>query len=191
MKALFLDLETTGLDSTRDAILEVGAILYDITEEKEMLRASWLMATEIRARFLPMAKVVYEMHEKSGLLEALDLGGTPGTFAVERELFELLHSFKIKPGEIVLAGFTPHFDRAFLRRDMPALDAYLHYRHLDVSTLRTLEKAWFGENPPKVDKHRALLDCEEAIAELLRFKRTWPGLIAPTPVVEIVGSSQP
>lgn len=181
MKALFLDLETTGLDSTRDVILEVGAILYDIKEEKEIFRASWLMATEVRARFSEMARVVYEMHEKSGLLAELDLGGPHGTLDVERELLELLYSFGVKPGELVLAGFTPHFDRAFLRRYMSALNAYLHYRHLDVSTLRTLEKAWLGENPPKVDKHRALPDCEEAIAELLRFKRTYAGLIAPTP----------
>jgi len=174
MKVLFCDLETTGLD------LEFAWILYDIKEETELDSFRCVLFGS-EAKFLPMPKVVQEMHTKSGLFADCDEAGENETVweasAAELATLEALHSFDIGRGDLIMAGFTPHFDRNFLAREM----TYLHYRHLDVSTLRTLEKAWLGENQPKVDRHRAMPDCEEAIAELLRFKRMWPGHAGNTP----------
>lgn len=190
MKVLFLDLETTGLDWERDSILEFAWILYDITEERELDRYQCVFFGG-EARFLPMPKVVQEMHTKSGLFDDCVRANQEDSVidcsdAELRTLHRIVDAHGIGRGELIMAGFTSHFDREFLAREMPHLDAYLHYRHLDVSTLRTLEKAWTGQNPEKVDRHRALPDCEEAIAELLRFKRMWsfgPGAPLVTPML--------
>jgi len=179
MKALFLDLETTGLDPDKDLILEVGAILYDIAEEKALWRSTWIVAPE-GVCFAPMDKIVYEMHTKNGLFAEMAANDDfTDMLDAEHEILDMLRDFELGPQQCIMAGFTPSFDRSFLRVEMEWLERYLHYRLLDVSTLRTLEKVWTGKNPEKIDRHRALPDCEEAVAELLRFKRMWPGLVTP------------
>lgn len=173
-KLLFLDLETTGLDPERDHILEFGWILYDIVEEKDYMSYSRLF--DRNARFARMDRVVREMHEKNGLLEACERG--EGAFCdpgdAELDTLHALRAHGLKAGEVQLAGFSVHFDKRFLERHMPLLHAYLHHRIVDVSTLRTLSKIWTGQVREKGDQHRVILDCLDAIAELREYRKLFP-----------------
>lgn len=177
MKLLFLDLETTGLDPDEDIILEVGCILYDIVEEKELWRSNFITAPP-SARHAPMDKYVHEMHTKSGLFDTMIATGEDfnDVFDTEHAIISALEMRGLGPQACIMAGFSPHFDRAFLRAKMHWLERYLHHRLIDVSTLRTLTHAWTGSKPDKVDKHRAIPDCEEAIATLMTYRK----LIAPS-----------
>lgn len=169
MIALFLDLETTGTDPKSDRILEIGCILHDIASGEEIWRGSWLSGG-VESRFLPMDPVVHAMHTASGLFDACDEAEPDWA---ELDILKSLHDRGHGPGTLRLAGFSPHFDRAFLREHMPLLQNYLHYRNIDVSTLRTLTEAWVEKPASKVGKHRALADCEEAIEELGRYRKLW------------------
>lgn len=181
MRVLFCDLETSGLNPDVDVILEVGAILYDIRQAKELWRGQWIVAGP-EARFRPMDRVVHEMHTKSGLFDAADSDdGGHDLVVVEIEILEMLRDQGLGPQACIMAGFSPHFDRSFLRVEMPWLERYLHHRLIDVSTLRELTFAWTGSKPEKIDKHRAIPDCEEAIATLMTYRK----LLAP-PVEAIV-----
>lgn len=185
MKILFLDCETTGTDPDVDIILEVGCILYDIVEERELWRSLFITAPP-EVRFAPMDKIVREMHTKSGLFDTMIATGDnfDELASVERIIMNALDMRGLGPQSCIMGGFSPHFDRAFLRVEMPWLERYLHHRLLDVSTLRELTFAWTGSKPDKVDRHRALPDCEEAIATLRSYRK----LIAPQGlIVEPVG----
>jgi oligoribonuclease len=172
MKLLFLDLETTGLTDD-DTILEVGAILYDIKEAKEISRKQMLVRHHIKRQFLAMPRVVYDMHMKSGLLT--EIGHELGTRDIEEAVIQMILNAGMSSGECIMAGFSPHFDRRFMRRLMPSLESFLHHRNIDVSTLRELTLAWTRSKPDKIDRHRAIPDCEEAIATLMSYRK----LIAP------------
>jgi len=174
MKLLFLDLETTGLLDT-DTILEVGAIIHDIVENREISRKQMLVRHTIRRQFLPMPRVVYDMHMKSGLLT--EIGHEYGTHDVQEVVIQMILDAGMSSGECIMAGFSPHFDRRFLRLHMPALESFLHYRNIDVSTLRELTFAWTGSKPDKIDRHRAIPDCEEAIATLMTYRRRFASVL--------------
>lgn len=176
MKLLFLDLETTGL-TDQDTILEVGVIVHDIVENREISRKQMLARHDFRRQFLPMPRVVYDMHMKSGLLT--EIGHELGLYDIQEIVIQMILDAGMSSGECIMAGFSPHFDRRFMRRLMPALEAFLHHRNIDVSTLRELTFAWTGSKPDKIDRHRAIPDCEEAIATLMTYR----GLIAPTQTI--------
>jgi len=175
-RLVFLDLETTGLDVRRDSILEVGVIVTD-ADLNESDRWHWLVISgrhreKLERRDRESGGSVHAMHETSGLLADLDRGvGIGSLHEVERELCERLGDLGAPPGSLQLAGYSVHFDRRFLDAHMPLAGRYLSHRIVDVSTIRSLYRRWVGEPPPQGKAHRALADCEEAIAEL-KFYRT-------------------
>lgn len=168
---VFLDLETTGLDPREDHILEMGLILVDGVTLKAQARAAWQIrqvrhGDVISSKLCKMDPVVLDMHTQSGLLDACDGPLSSSLCSAEKELLEWFPE-----GKLMLAGFSPQFDRAFIEAHMPTLYARLHYRMVDVSTFRECLHTW-GVIPKgkAVSQHRALPDCEEALEELRIYK---------------------
>lgn len=170
---LFLNVETTGLDPERDDLLEVGCIL---TTDAPDLTELWRWSSVIQHRWAALGvrpdvhPAVDAMHTKSGLwedLHAFKYSPKPGF--VEDTILEILKSHGIGRGEAMLAGFSVHFDREVLRVRMPILHRFLSHRVIDVSTVRHLYWATRGERPAQEVAHRALADCDQALAELRRY----------------------
>lgn len=166
---VWLDLEMTGLDVSTCAIIEIAVVITgpDLEPLAEIERVVW-QPDEVLARMEPVAR---EMHVKSGLLERVRTSRV-GLRDAERDALALI-SAHCRPGEGYLAGNSIHQDRSFLQRDMPALERYLHYRQVDVSTLKVLAAAWYGDalRFVKGDKsHTALDDVRFSIAELRHYR---------------------
>ena len=173
----WVDLETTGLDERIGHMLEIAVVLTtddldEIAQVVRLVKPPWASRDDLARRLDP---VVYEMHEKSGLLQAVEqLGPGNGPGAVEDVIGDWLMG--ADHAETPLAGSTVGFDRRWLRHHMPALEARFSYRSIDVSSLtqlaRRLSPAVY-EGRPKADKdkaHRALADVRESI-EYLRYYR--------------------
>lgn len=158
---LWLDLETTGLDTERDHILEVAVVATD-DSLRELARASFpVICSETVLR--DMNTWCCDQHERSGLLAEVRSVKARRLEWCDRVLSEMVRMLGVRPA---LGGANVGaFDRRFLQRCMPYLNAELHYRHVDVSTLReTARRAWpLVEVPPKPTTHRAL---DDALASL-------------------------
>jgi len=165
---VWLDLEMTGLDPTRDVILDVAAIITggDLVP-REQYAATVFQPEPALALMDPFVR---EMHTKSRLLDRVRTSDK-GLRDVEKDLFSLIHRHA-KPFEAVLAGNSIHADRGFVRAYMPLIDGYLSYRMLDVSSVKLLKRAWYDEleQPVKKGAHTALADIEESIAELAWYR---------------------
>jgi oligoribonuclease len=166
---VWMDLEMTGLDVEHDAILQIATVITD-TDLKELASLEQVVwqPDEALARMTP---VVRDMHAKNGLRDRVRTSATSLRVA-ERRTMELL-TVQVPYGQGILAGASISTDRAFLRRHMASIDGYLHYRHLDVTSLKIACCAWLGEAglPPEVESsHTALEDIRQSIAEL-RFYR--------------------
>ncbi len=122
-----------------------------------------------------MPDVVRDMHERSGLTEEVRRSTVPLAEA-ERLVLDYVRSHVPEPRTAPLAGNSIATDRGFLARDMPELDAHLHYRMVDVSSIKELCRRWyprvFFAKPEKGLAHRALADIEESIRELDYYRRT-------------------
>jgi len=161
----------TGLDLGADALIEVAALVTDF--DLNVLGDGIDLIVKPPPEALDqMNDFVRTMHEKSGLLTELD-GGLTMAEAEER----VLAYIKEHCGEHSrppLAGNTVATDRAFLARDMPALEAFLHYRIVDVSSIKELARRWFArayfQAPAKRGNHRALADIQESIEELRYYR---------------------
>lgn len=170
-KALFLDLETTGLDPERDLILEVGAIMYDLAADRECGRQNHFpdLGPEWKVKHGPMDPYVYRMHVTSGLWDVRAKSETVPMDTIEFALIGMLNTHGFSRGECMVGGFSPGFDRGFLRVHMPTLAGFLSHRDINASVLRELSKA-YGKTWPKGVAHRALSDCREAIATVRLFR---------------------
>lgn len=166
---VWLDLEMTGLDPTTCAIIEIGIIVTgpDLRPKAEMERAIW-QPEDVLSRMVP---VVREMHTRNGLLERVRK--SPHALAeVERDALSLVSRFS-GPGEAILAGSSVYVDRGFLARHMPGFERYLHYRLLDVTTLKILHKAWYPGEQGFIktrEDHTALSDIRESLDELRHYR---------------------
>jgi oligoribonuclease len=161
----------TGLDLERDALIEVAALVTDF-DLKVLGDGIDLVIKPPAAALEQMNDVVREMHTASGLLDALDAGCT-----LEEAEAQVLDYVRMHGGADTrppLAGNTVATDRAFLARDMPQIDAYLHYRIVDVSSIKELVRRWYPRvyfaSPPKNGNHRALADIRESIEELRYYR---------------------
>ena len=170
---VWIDLEMTGLDPDRDRIVEIAVIVTDGALERLEEGPDLVLATP-EAALESMDAVVVQMHAASGLTDAI----RESTITVEQAEGEVLRflSTHVPEARVApLAGNSVHADRAFLRRYMPALEAYVHYRNVDVSTLKELARRWYPEllesAPKKAGGHRALADIRESIEEM-RYWRT-------------------
>jgi oligoribonuclease len=166
---VWLDLEMTGLDPEDCAIIEVGVIITgpDLVPRAEIERAIW-QPEEVLARMEP---VVREMHTRNGLLERVR-ASTTSLRVAEREVTALVAEH-CALGEGLLTGNSIHTDRRFLVRYMPMLERFLHYRMVDVSSLKVLARAWYPNlsEPRKGHSgHTALADLRASIAELSHYR---------------------
>ena len=163
----------TGLDSLSDALIEVAVLVTDADLNVLGDGVDIVIATP-EAKLAAMCDVVQEMHTKSGLLDEVHASTIPMAQAEQQVLaYVTTHA---APGKALLAGNTIGTDRAFLARNMPALVEYLHYRSIDVSTIKELVRRWyppvFQLAPGKRSSHRALDDIRESIQELRYYRAT-------------------
>lgn len=144
---LFLDYETTGEPEHR--LLEVGWMLTDTQLEKLIECQS----TVIHQDCYTMSDTVLKMHTRNGLLTEVAQSTTEVYQAEQRIIQTIQPIIECNASRIVLAGFSCHFDRELMRRDMSTLNSCLHYRHLDISVPRTMYSCWVEKIPSKKDKH--------------------------------------
>jgi oligoribonuclease len=170
-RLVWIDCEMTGLDVVNDALIEVAALVTDF--ELNVLGEGIDIVIKPPADALAqMNPVVTEMHTHSGLLEQLDGGVDLST--AENAVLDYIRQVGVEPGRAPLAGNTVGTDRLFLSRDMPALETYLHYRIVDVSSIKELARRWYPRtyyaSPVKHGNHRALADIQESIEELRYYR---------------------
>jgi oligoribonuclease len=170
-RLVWIDCEMTGLDLGADALIEVAALVTDF--ELNVLGEGIDVIIKPSAEALDqMIDFVRSMHEKSGLLEELDAGTTLAD--AEDQVLAYIKEHCPDGSRPPLAGNTVATDRAFLARDMQALESFLHYRIVDVSSIKELSRRWFPRAyfaaPTKRGNHRALADIQESIEELRYYR---------------------
>ncbi len=170
-RIVWIDCEMTGLDLARDALIEVAAIVTD--SELNTLDDGVRVVIKPPAEALAgMDEVVTTMHTTSGLLTELDAGTTMED--AQNLVLDYVRGHVTVPGKAPLAGNSVGTDRAFLARDMPELEGYLHYRIIDVSSIKELSRRWYPrvyfQSPEKKGGHRALADILESIRELRYYR---------------------
>ena len=163
----------TGLDLRADALIEVAVLVTDF--DLNVLGEGIDLIVKPPAEALDqMIDFVRAMHEKSGLLEHLDSGITLAE--AEEQVLAYIREHCAEGIRPPLAGNTVGTDRLFISRDMPDLDAFLHYRIVDVSSIKELSRRWFPKAyftaPAKRGNHRALADIQESIEELRYYRET-------------------
>jgi oligoribonuclease len=169
-----MDLEMTGLEPTRHVIIEIATLITDdnlnvIAEGPDLvIHASPEQMSE-------MGDFVTEMHTKSGLIDAVK-SSTVSNADAETQTLAFLKEHITEPRSIPLCGNSIGTDRRFLQEYMPTLEEFLHYRNVDVSTLKELTRRWHPDVldalPEKATAHRALDDILESIAELQHYRDT-------------------
>ena len=170
-RLVWIDCEMTGLDLGRDALVEIAALVTD--SDLQILGEGVDVVVRPPAEALAsMPPVVREMHTASGLLTALDDGVSLAE--AEQRVLDYLLAYVPEARRAPLAGNSIATDRSFLARDMPALDAHLHYRMVDVSSIKELARRWYPRayynSPKKAGGHRALADIRESITELRYYR---------------------
>jgi oligoribonuclease len=170
-RIVWVDCEMTGLDLGSDALVEVACVVTD-AELRELDAGVTVVIRPPDAPFAAMPDIVREMHTASRLIEEIPHGTT--LEAAEKIVLDYIRSHVAEPRKAPLAGSSVYVDRGFLARDMPDLDAYLHYRLIDVSSIKELVRRWYPRvyfsSPPKTGNHRALADARESIAELRYYR---------------------
>lgn len=170
-RLVWIDCEMTGLDLARDALIEIACLVTD--GDLTVLDEGIDLVIKPPAEALDhMLDVVREMHTASGLLDELASGVTLAE--AQDQVLGYVRGHVPEPGKVPLCGNSIATDRSFIARDMPMLDAYLHYRMVDVSSIKELARRWYPRvyfaSPPKHGGHRALADIRESIQELRYYR---------------------
>ena len=171
---VWVDCEMTGLDLTKDVMIEIAALVTDgdLNVLGEGVDLVIHAPDELLDAMLP---VVAEMHASSGLTD--EVRASVVTIAqAQAQVLDYIRAFAPQPGTAPLCGNSIGTDRGFIARDMPELDSFLHYRMIDVSSVKELARRWyprvyFGQ-PAKGLAHRALADIRESIRELAYYRQT-------------------
>jgi len=170
---VWIDCEMTGLDTVNDALIEVACLVTDAELNVLGDGVSVVIRPSDAARDA-MGDFVRNMHTTSGLLDDLDGGLTMED--AQALLIDYVRQYVPVAGKAPLAGNTVGMDKMVLERDMPDLMAHLHYRVVDVSSLKELVRRWyprvFFNAPAKTGGHRALGDIEDSIRELRYYRET-------------------
>ena len=167
-RLVWIDCEMTGLDLAKDQLVEIAVIVTDsdLTELDEGVNI--IIRPEDLSILEGMDEVVVNMHTDSGLLELIP-SGVPLAEAQD-QVMAYVRQHVPEARKAPLAGSSVYVDRGFLARDMPELDAHLHYRLVDVSSVKEIARRWYPRayfnSPEKKGNHRALGDIRESIAEL-------------------------
>jgi oligoribonuclease len=172
-RLVWIDCEMTGLDLAVDELVEVAVVVTDF--ELNVLDPGFdIVIKPSDAAKANMGDVVVKMHTSSGLLEAMDEGVT--LEEAQRQVLEYLGRFVPQAGQAPLAGNTIGTDRGFLAKYMPEVDGFLHYRSIDVSSIKELARRWYPRvyyaAPTKHGGHRALADILESVRELGYYRAT-------------------
>ncbi len=180
-RIVWIDCEMTGLDIVSDALVEVAALVTD-SELTVLGDGVDVVIRPPDESLLQMKDIVREMHTSSGLLDELAAGVTLAE--AEEQVMAYVREHVPTPGKAPLAGNSVGTDRAFMARDLQVLDNHLHYRIIDVSSIKELSRRWFPRayfaSPQKAGGHRALADIWESIREL-RYYREAVFVPAPGP----------
>ncbi len=172
-RLVWIDCEMTGLDLVNDALIEVAALVTDF-ELNVLGDGVDIVIKPPAAALTQMLDVVRTMHTSSGLLAELDSGVDLAT--AENAVLDYIRGHVPEARKAPLAGNTVGTDRLFLSRDMPMLETHLHYRVVDVSSIKELARRWYPRayfaSPPKTGNHRALADIQESIEELRYYRAT-------------------
>ena len=173
-RLVWADCEMTGLDLRRDALIEIAVLVTD-SELRVLDEGVDIVITAPDELLDGMQPVVREMHASSGLTEAVRASTTTVAEA-EQMVLDYLRKYVPDARTVPLCGNSIATDRAFLARDMPELDAFLHYRMVDVSSIKELCRRWYPRvyfsQPQKGLTHRALADIKESIRELRYYRST-------------------
>jgi oligoribonuclease len=184
-RLVWIDCEMTGLDIEHDALIEVACLVTDA--ELNLLDAGVDVIIKPPAEALDQMKdVVRDMHTTSGLL--VDLPGGVSLAEASEIVLTYVKQHVAEPRKVPLCGNSIATDRWFIARDMPELDAYLHYRMIDVSSIKELARRWYPRayfaSPSKHGGHRALADITESVQELRYYREAvfvpQPGPDSPT-----------
>ncbi len=168
---VWMDLETTGLDPDRDRILEIAVLITD-GDLNIVEHGPNLVIHQSDELLHGMDAWCQQHHRASGLIDRVR-ASTITEFEAEEQVFDFLRTHVAKR-TIPLAGSSVHQDRRFLCRYMTRVESYLHYRIVDVSTIKELVRRWHPEHmahaPEKALRHRALDDLLESITELRHYR---------------------
>jgi oligoribonuclease len=170
-RLVWIDCEMTGLDLSVDELVEVAVVITDY--ELEPVAAGFTIVIKPDASaWEHMGDFVRDMHTASGLIDEVPNGVTVAE--AEYEVLEYILKHVPNPQSAPLAGNTIGTDRAFIAKFMPRVDAHLHYRSIDVSSIKELSRHWFPRvyfnAPAKNGGHRALADILESIRELAYYR---------------------
>lgn len=170
-RIIWIDCEMTGLSLKSDALVEVAALVTDF-ELNQLGDGIDVVVKPPDEALEQMDDFVRDMHTSSGLITELDAGVT--LQEAEHIVLDYVRTFVPEPRKAPLGGNTVATDRGFLSRDMPVLESYLHYRIIDVSSIKELSRRWYPRvyfnAPKKSGGHRALADIRESIAELRYYR---------------------
>jgi oligoribonuclease len=171
-RLVWIDCEMTGLDLAKDALIEIAVLVTD-SELNVLGDGLDLVIHADEEALANMPEVVRKMHANSGLTEEVR-HSTITIAEAERRVLEYIREYIPDPNTAPLAGNSIATDRGFIARDMPELDAHLHYRMVDVSSIKELVRRWYPRiyyaKPEKGLAHRALADIRESIGELEYYR---------------------
>jgi oligoribonuclease len=170
-RLVWIDCEMTGLDIERDALIEIACVVTD--SELKMLDGGIDLIIKPPADAVDqMSDVVRDMHTTSGLL--VDLPGGITIAEAQEAVLDYVRQHVKEPRKVPLCGNSIATDRWFIARDMPELDNYLHYRMIDVSSVKELARRWYPRayfaSPEKHGGHRALADIIESVREMQYYR---------------------
>jgi oligoribonuclease len=173
-RLVWIDLEMTGLDVERHRIVELAVLVTDA--QLDVLADGLDLVVHQPSEVLAeMSDFVRKMHTKSGLLPEIERSSL-GLDAAGAQALEYIAQFVPEAGTAPMCGNSIGVDRRFLDRYLPNLDRYLHYRSIDVSSVKELCRRWYPEayrkRPSKAEAHRALDDIRESVAELRYYRDT-------------------
>ncbi|MBX3285656.1 MAG: oligoribonuclease [Acidimicrobiales bacterium] len=170
---VWMDLEMTGLDPARDVIVEIATIVTD-DELNVVAEGPDLVVHQPPEALAGMDQVVIDMHTSSGLLEQIAASTTSLEEAGAATL-AFIKEHVPEPRTVPLCGNSIGTDRRFLARYLPEIEDHLHYRSVDVSTIKELARRWYprvlSAQPRKATAHRALDDIRESISELAYYRQ--------------------
>lgn len=170
---VWVDCEMTGLDTVKDVLVEIAVLVTD-SDLNIIGEGVDLVIKASAQQIADMNDFVTKMHTESGLINEIPKGVQVSE--AEELILKYLDSAGVVPGKSPIAGNSVYVDRIFINRDMPKLSEYLHYRTVDVSSIKELTRRWFPRvyfnSPAKTGNHRALGDIKDSIAELSFYRKT-------------------